>query len=465
MGKSSKRNKKRSRADLLTRNQNTNTNSNYNDPTQSPTTRDLPSSTFFAKIAPIIVQFAVTWIIIVCSIKVLKAYDIIPNNDNDSSSGIYNETVAKLDLDPVNNVSPPTVAVTEQAGVVTVEGKISKSHDENVHTKNKEIESGKIADVMNQNNSNDKMEKFQHFITKSKEYPNLLNITPELQRMFHPVIKFPVKTVNEEVVEQKIQGAAISANGEIQTTTSSTRNEKKTIKKQLYRVLDLTSMTGSSQLIHPNNQDEYRKERQKEKKNIIQNLLFKLSNNQTAIEELYSVGKYDENRKMLYSSELFHDQMNDIDGYNGARTVHMGIDLGGPVGTKVHSFWDGIVHSVGYNDQLGDYGYVVVLQYNIPSFYSLDDFGDAFTTVWALYGHLDKSVMKKKVGQKVKRGEVIGRLGDVNENGGWKTPHVHFQLSMVEPQTHDMPGAVALEDRKRALLNYPDPRYVLGPLY
>ncbi len=456
MGKSSKRNKKKSRADLLiSRNQNT--NSNYNDPRQSTTTQGLPSSTFFAKIAPIIVQFAVTWIFIVCSIKVLKAYDIIPNNDNATgiSSGVYNETVAKMDLDTFNNVSPPTVskvAVTEQAGVTV---------DENVH--NTIIESGKIGDVIrvDQNKSNDTMEKFQHLITKSKEYPNLLNITPELQSMFHPVIKFPVKTVYEEVGEQKIQGAVISASDDIQATT----NEKKTIKKQIYRVLDLTSMTGSSQLIHPNNQDEYRKDRQKEKKNIIQNVLFKLSNNQTAIEELYSVGKYDENRKMLYSSELFHDQLNDIDGYNGARTVHMGIDLGGPVGTKVHSFWDGIVHSVGYNDQLGDYGYVIVLQYNIPSFYSLDDFGDDFTSVWALYGHLDKSVMKKKVGQKVKRGEAIGRLGDVNENGGWKTPHVHFQLSMIEPQTHDMPGAVALKDRKRALLNYPDPRYVLGPLY
>jgi hypothetical protein len=46
-----------------------------------------------------------------------------------------------------------------------------------------------------------------------------------------------------------------------------------------------------------------------------------------------------------------------------------------------------------------------------------------------------------------------------------KMPHVHFQLSSHPPDTHDMPGAVSIEDRPRALLDYPDPRLVLGPLY
>ena len=43
--------------------------------------------------------------------------------------------------------------------------------------------------------------------------------------------------------------------------------------------------------------------------------------------------------------------------------------------------------------------------------------------------------------------------------------HVHFQLSIEPPDTHDMPGAVTLEDRPKALVKYPDPRYVLGMLY
>ena len=86
--------------------------------------------------------------------------------------------------------------------------------------------------------------------------------------------------------------------------------------------------------------------------------------------------------------------------------------------------------------------------------------------MWALYGHLDASTLKRnEVGKIVKRGEVLGCIGDVHENGGWNIPHVHFQLSIQEPATHDMPGAVALRDRERALVTYPDPRFVLGELY
>ena len=43
--------------------------------------------------------------------------------------------------------------------------------------------------------------------------------------------------------------------------------------------------------------------------------------------------------------------------------------------------------------------------------------------------------------------------------------HVHFQLAVNPPPTHDMPGVVALSDRDEALLEYVDPRYVLGELY
>ena len=32
----------------------------------------------------------------------------------------------------------------------------------------------------------------------------------------------------------------------------------------------------------------------------------------------------------------------------------------------------------------------------------------------------------------MKRGEVIGWMGDKHENGGW-FPHTHFQLMLLEP--------------------------------
>jgi hypothetical protein len=48
---------------------------------------------------------------------------------------------------------------------------------------------------------------------------------------------------------------------------------------------------------------------------------------------------------------------------------------------------------------------------------------------------------------------------------GWTSPHVHVQISTVRPVTHDLPGAVRQQDRVRALQIYPDPRYIVGPLY
>ena len=82
-----------------------------------------------------------------------------------------------------------------------------------------------------------------------------------------------------------------------------------------------------------------------------------------------------------------------------------------------------------------------------------------------MYGHLDAaSIGGKIVGQRVVAGEVVAWFGSFEENGGWE-PHLHFQLSLIEPETHDMPGVVAPGDREQALKDYPDPRHVLGPIY
>ena len=170
----------------------------------------------------------------------------------------------------------------------------------------------------------------------------------------------------------------------------------------------------------------------------------------------YDVGRYDEDRRGMYTSELFAAP--DEEEW---RTVHVGIDIGAPVGTAVHAFEDGIVHSAGYNPQVGDYGNVVVVKH------FLGGAGPKCpAAVYALYGHLGASGMDDNVpGRKVAKGQVIGEIGDCAENGGWTGSHVHFQLSTAEPATHDMPGTVSRSDREEALLIYPDPRYVLGELY
>ena len=158
----------------------------------------------------------------------------------------------------------------------------------------------------------------------------------------------------------------------------------------------------------------------------------------------YSVGKYDELRPGLYSTELF----------SGERFLHIGIDIGAPVGTACMAFADGEISHFGYNPDDGDYGHVVITKHIIGG-----------RSVWALYGHLSsESIEGKSVGQKVGRGETIAWFGPENQNGGWE-PHLHFQLSLIEPRTHDLPGVVSSEDRIQALRAYPDPRIILGPLY
>lgn len=156
---------------------------------------------------------------------------------------------------------------------------------------------------------------------------------------------------------------------------------------------------------------------------------------------LWTIGRYGEDRG-IYTQALFA----------GRRTVHLGLDLGGPVGTAVHAPVAGVVRYGGHNAQDGDYGHVLVVEHRW-----------AGGVLWALYGHLSAaSLAQSPVGREVRRGAVLGWLGDAAENGGWP-PHVHLQLSTEDPGTHDMPGAVAASEFSAARVGFPDPAAVFGP--
>jgi len=158
----------------------------------------------------------------------------------------------------------------------------------------------------------------------------------------------------------------------------------------------------------------------------------------------YDIGRYDEVRPKMYSTELF----------GGVRNIHMGIDIGAPVGTPVHAFHDGVLFDQAYLSAPGDYGHVVITRHELNG-----------VEVWALHGHLSSaSIECSAIGSSIVAGQVIGWIGDEHENGGWE-PHVHFQLSLIEPVDCDLPGVVSAEDRTQALFDFPDPRLVLGPLY
>ena len=157
----------------------------------------------------------------------------------------------------------------------------------------------------------------------------------------------------------------------------------------------------------------------------------------------FSIGRYNEKR-IVYTHALF----------GGERTIHMGIDLGGPVGTPVHAFSDGRIFCLGVNPDEGDYGPTIITVHELNG-----------RKIWALHGHLSAASLQGKIlGQSIQRGDIIGWLGSETENGNWP-PHVHFQLSWEAPSSHDMPGAVTENDRNTAMSIYPDPQIVLGRLY
>ena len=397
-------------------------------------------------------------------------------------------------------------------------------------------------------------------------YPNPLRLTDQDRARFHPVIVYPPSSSSSSssIVDKKKDARIIGTNS------------------LGVAILDHTQPPSSRSTTDQDDDDdvpvpaEMVTEEERElsaRGELLQHHDDPNRNTTTIWKGFYGIGRYDENRKFMYTSEHYdvgntdggsgrsdehyNDRNNNnnnnndngggsdgIDGFTGLRTLHIGIDLDGPLYTPVHAFWHGTVHAVGYNPDLGDYGHVIVVRHVLPPPEDEDDADDddddredkreeeesscdaiegkeggddsATTTddppgkltsrgtngrtVFALYGHLadfskpppaasttsttsetsssssspspsgttttkSSSATILKVGDVVQRGQVLGYLGEVHDNGGWRIPHVHFQLALEAPSTHDMPGAVSMDDRARALVLYPDPRYVLGPLH
>lgn len=86
---------------------------------------------------------------------------------------------------------------------------------------------------------------------------------------------------------------------------------------------------------------------------------------------------------------------------------HEGIDLTAPRGTLIYATADGTVLQAGYRP--GGFGKKIYV-----------DHGFGYCT---LYGHCDEVLVK--AGQKVKRGEVIGRVGST---GLSKSYHLHYEV-------------------------------------
>jgi len=95
-----------------------------------------------------------------------------------------------------------------------------------------------------------------------------------------------------------------------------------------------------------------------------------------------------------------------VDPFRGRLAYHSGIDLAGPVGTRIKATSDGKVTFTGYR---GAYGNLVEVGH---------DFGFA-----TRYGHLSRILVKE--GQWVKKGDVIAVQGSTGRSTG---NHLHYEV-------------------------------------
>jgi murein DD-endopeptidase MepM/ murein hydrolase activator NlpD len=103
---------------------------------------------------------------------------------------------------------------------------------------------------------------------------------------------------------------------------------------------------------------------------------------------------------------------------------HEGVDFAAPIGTPVQAAGDGVLADMGYK---GGYGRMVVIHHDTK-----------YTT---RYAHLSKFASDINVGQTVKRGQIIGYVG---QSGFATGPHLHYEIRVndvaANPLTVALPG-------------------------
>jgi murein DD-endopeptidase MepM/ murein hydrolase activator NlpD len=107
-----------------------------------------------------------------------------------------------------------------------------------------------------------------------------------------------------------------------------------------------------------------------------------------------------------------------IDPIYKTTKFHQGMDFTAPVGTDIYATGNGTVVSSGWKQ---GYGNCVEINH-----------GFGYLT---LYGHMSK--IKARIGQKVKRGDVIGLVGSTGKSTG---PHLHYEVHLrgeiMNPQNY-----------------------------
>jgi murein DD-endopeptidase MepM/ murein hydrolase activator NlpD len=106
------------------------------------------------------------------------------------------------------------------------------------------------------------------------------------------------------------------------------------------------------------------------------------------------------------------------DPFRGGAARHAGIDLAAPIGTPIYATADGMITDAGYNN--GGYGNLIKV-----------DHGRGIET---RYGHL--SAILVSPGQRVARGQMIGRMGSTGRSTG---SHLHYEVRIDARAVNPIP--------------------------
>ena len=106
------------------------------------------------------------------------------------------------------------------------------------------------------------------------------------------------------------------------------------------------------------------------------------------------------------------------DPFERRRKMHAGIDLAAPIGTPIYATADGIVSDAGWNS--GGYGNLIKV-----------DHGSGIET---RYGHLSRILVSP--GQRVTRGQQIGRMGSTGRSTG---SHLHYEVRISGSAVNPIP--------------------------
>lgn len=116
------------------------------------------------------------------------------------------------------------------------------------------------------------------------------------------------------------------------------------------------------------------------------------------------------------------------------KRAHKGIDLAAPIGTPIQSVGDGVITNIGRHN---GYGNMIEVKHD--------------KTYSTLYGHMLRFAKGLSKGSRIKRGQVIGYVGQTGLATG---PHCHYELHVHNqprnPTTTYLPTASPVPAREMA---------------